>query len=454
MNRGVLTKFGAACVALIAGVTLIAPSSAARYRRTDTIIAPGVIFSKIKDPRGPWRIRVVNIDLSQASTIQPVLASEKLPGAERTSAMAARTGAIAAINGDYARESGRPVMLFARDGELVQTALTRGVNFAVNASETNAFVRRVVPSLWLHENDSGFDHTVNTFNAGWPGADQIAGYNALGGRDEKPPFGACSARLYPSAGPRAASTRPGVSTPFLVHEVACKDGRLWPKGGTVVSTPAAGSRASAIQFLQPGEGVEFGWSLDVPEVYDTIGGNPTLVRDGQLFIGPGSTPFFRRHPRTGVGITADNHVLFVTVDGRDPGRSLGMTPAEFGRLFQQFGATYALNFDGGGSTTMVVNSDIVNKPSDGYERLVSSALVLLPGPDPQPTVNPNPSATPEPTPSLPTVLPDPTVVTNSMWKTIATDPASTGGLADWLRSEGIRLRGSLREAALLFSRLR
>lgn len=458
MNRGVLTKVGAACVAFIAGVALIAPSSAARYRRTDTIIAPGVVFSRIKDPRGPWRIRVVDIDLAQASTIEPVLATERLPGAERTSSMAARYGAIAAINGDYARESGRPVMLFARDGELVQTALTRGVNFAVNSDETDAFIRHVVPTMWLHENDSGFDHIVNLFNAGWPGADQIAGYNALGGRDEKPPYGACSARLYPNAGPRTASTRPGMSTPFLIDEVVCKDGRMWPKGGTVVSTPVAGGKADEIQFLQPGEGVEFGWSLDVPGIFETLGGNPTLVRDGELFIGSGTTPFFRRHPRTGVAITDDNHILFVTVDGRDPGRSVGMTPAEFGRLFRQLGATYALNLDGGGSTTMVVNGEIVNKPSDGSERFVSSALVLLPGPDPQPTANPNPNptptATPQPTPSIPNVLPDPDLLPGTLWETIATDPASTGGLADWLRSEGIRLRGSLREAAWLFSHLR
>jgi hypothetical protein len=43
---------------------------------------------------------------------------------------------------------------------------------------------------------------------------------------------------------------------------------------------------------------------------------------------------------------------------------------------------------------------------------------------------------------------------SEVWLDVVTDPASTGGLADWLRTRGIRLHGSLREAAWLFSRLR
>ena len=459
MTRGVLTKFGAAFAALVVGVVLIAPSSAAPYRRTDTIIAPGVVFSRIQDPKGPWRIRVVDIDLSQASTLETVLARDKLPGGEATSSMAQRTGAIAAINGDYSRESGRPVMLFARDGELAQTALTRGVNFAVNASETTPYIRMIRrPELWFDETDSGAAHVLDMFNAGSPRDHQIAGYSKLGGRDEKPPYWACSARLYPTAGAHPADTRIGIETPMTVNQTSCKAGRMWPKGGTVLSTPYGGGRGPDVSSLLPGEHVDLGWSLGWPDVYDTIGGNPTIVREGELFIGRGSTAFFRRHPRTGVGYTDDGHVLFVTVDGRRPKRSVGMTPREFGRLFIRLGASYALNLDGGGSTTMVVNGEVVNKPSDGSERLVSSALVLLPGPDPQPTQNPAPQPTPTPTPtfSVPANVHDPDVLGSSTsdWHLIARDPASTGGLADWLRSKGFRLRGSLREAAALFSRLR
>jgi exopolysaccharide biosynthesis protein len=49
---------------------------------------------------------------------------------------------------------------------------------------------------------------------------------------------------------------------------------------------------------------------------------------------------------------------------------------------RDLGAVQALNLDGGGSTTMVVNGEVVNKPSDGFERLISNAVLVLPGADP------------------------------------------------------------------------
>lgn len=446
---------GAAALVLLVSLTSIAPGGAGGYRERATEIAPGVVYKKITDPRGPWSIRVVDITLAEASTIEPVLASGKLPGFETTTSMAHRYGAIAAINGDYARESGRPVMLFAQDGELAQSALTRGVNFAVNATETAAYIKHQPPEMWLDEVDSGIGHTVNSFNAGWPGIDQINGFSTLAGRDEETPSGACSARLYPTEGFTSSETRVGVEQTHVVHEVACRDTKMWPKRGRVFSTPVAGSKASELSTLLPGEEVRFGWSLGWPDVFETIGGNPTLVRAGEIFIErTGESGFFARHPRTGVGTTPDGRVLFVTVDGRRPGYSIGMTPYRFAKLFTSLGADYALNLDGGGSTTMVVGGQIVNRPSDGSERPVSSSLVLLPGPDPMPTTTPVPapsvSSTPSPSPS---VLPQsrPSVVSDAeIWLRIARDPASTGGLADWLPHEGVRLAPSLLRAARLF----
>jgi exopolysaccharide biosynthesis protein len=83
-----------------------------------------------------------------------------------------------------------------------------------------------------------------------------------------------------------------------------------------------------------------------------------------------------------VGFTADGKVLMVVVDGRQKKWSIGLTLNQFARLFKRLGAVYALNLDGGGSSTMVINGEVVNRPSSGFERRVTNALLVLPGPDP------------------------------------------------------------------------
>jgi exopolysaccharide biosynthesis protein len=72
-------------------------------------------------------------------------------------------------------------------------------------------------------------------------------------------------------------------------------------------------------------------------------------------------------------------MLIATVDGRQPGVSVGMSLAELASLLLEFGASDAINLDGGGSTTMVVNGKLVNSPSDQTgERPVSDAILILP----------------------------------------------------------------------------
>jgi exopolysaccharide biosynthesis protein len=70
-------------------------------------------------------------------------------------------------------------------------------------------------------------------------------------------------------------------------------------------------------------------------------------------------------------------VLYVVVDGRQPGWSSGMTLVAFARLFRRLGAARALNFDGGASSTMVVRGRVVNRPSEGSLRAVESAMLVV-----------------------------------------------------------------------------
>ena len=85
-----------------------------------------------------------------------------------------------------------------------------------------------------------------------------------------------------------------------------------------------------------------------------------------------------KHPRTALGFSRDSTTLFIlAVDGRSK-QSVGVTLAELATLMRRLGAWQAMNFDGGGSTTMVIDGAIVNVPSDSTgERAVGNALLLV-----------------------------------------------------------------------------
>lgn len=83
-----------------------------------------------------------------------------------------------------------------------------------------------------------------------------------------------------------------------------------------------------------------------------------------------------RHPRTLIGLDRHAAIWLAAVDGRQPDHSVGMTLPELQRLCDRLQLTDALNLDGGGSTTMVVNGSIVNRPSEIRAREVSDALIV------------------------------------------------------------------------------
>jgi len=101
---------------------------------------------------------------------------------------------------------------------------------------------------------------------------------------------------------------------------------------------------------------------------------------------PGSDHFTRApHPRTAVGLSADQRMFFLVVaDGRREGVP-GLTLPELARLLDDLGACTAVNLDGGGSSAMWVRDRIVNQPSDLIERPVANhlAVVVVTGPAPQ-----------------------------------------------------------------------
>ena len=116
------------------------------------------------------------------------------------------------------------------------------------------------------------------------------------------------------------------------------------------------------------------------QVRDAIGAGPALVMGGRMRVTSDEEVFFgtsipRVHPRTAAGRTTDGALILMVVDGRQP-ESRGVSLEELATLMLEVGAVEAINLDGGGSSTLVVNGVLVNRPQGRTdEREVMSALV-------------------------------------------------------------------------------
>ena len=132
----------------------------------------------------------------------------------------------------------------------------------------------------------------------------------------------------------------------------------------------------SLEITDLGEGCKSRVTPDWTKAYAGLGGSYDFLRDGQVreFSDPGAT---LRHPRTALCYN-DEYIHFVVVDGRQAGWSIGMTMDDMAGFCQgELGATWGMNLDGGGSSTMWVNGEIMNRPSDGHERAVANGLMMV-----------------------------------------------------------------------------
>ena len=277
---------------------------------------------------------------------------------------AAATGARAAVNACY----------FDTDGWVVGNCKWNGSFYGVEPSPHSAFVvdREGKPSV---EKDLAYQGTVTL-----PGgrALTILGMNRQRITNDLVLFN----RNYGS----------GTRTNEHGREIRIRQGRAveiatkgnMPLDGNSFVLSGHGKNADALSQVKRGDRVTVNQTLGsrlADEARLVVGAGPLLLEKGQVnvrireeAIAPDIA--FGRAPRTGAGITADGTVLLMVVDGRSQ-QSAGMTLKEFAQYLKRFGAVSAVNFDGGGSSEMVLDGKIMNRPSDGSERPVGIGLGIF-----------------------------------------------------------------------------
>lgn len=116
------------------------------------------------------------------------------------------------------------------------------------------------------------------------------------------------------------------------------------------------------------------------KLYNAVSGDRYIItRNGQY---EDRIRDFNKEPRTAVGLARDGRLILLVADGRTP-ESSGLTFREMGYLFEEFGATTAINLDGGGSSALWFVDRIVNVPIEagvpGRERAVANHLCVFVG---------------------------------------------------------------------------
>lgn len=415
-------------------------AAAPRLLTVDTI-APGVTYTCLMDPAGPWLLHVATIDLRDPrNRIDGVRALDRMVGRERVSAMATRLAA----RGDA------PVVMINADFFDLGTGEVEN-NQVVNGTWVKGAV--VTDSPHDEFDNAHTQFAIDERGAVHMGRFELHGEVHAGGRRQglvginyRPPRSAgmvlytpwygvrtlrdtlthvtverprdpdavpAGAALPPQAAPSApqlradsaraaalaatrgaveivltAAGRRGDTLLYRVRAGAMRTGggSAIPLRGAVLSATGDSAIAFVRRVARRGGVVRVVAALGEPPFTPrvSVGGWPRVVQDGVNVGGAadsleGTFPRFSaaRHPRSAIALSRDStELMLVVVDGRR-GWSVGMSLAELGDALISLGAWQAMNLDGGGSSALWVNGEVVNYPSDPTgERAVGNALVV------------------------------------------------------------------------------
>lgn len=374
-------------VALIAGV----PGT--HGQPVERVAEPGVTFFTDRQPRGPWTIQVIKVERARTNLFFTTTLGRgrvvglATPGEQIASIPRALGLPVAAVNGDFYRTSreslpGDPRGLQIIEGELVS-----------DPAGDAAF--------WITaDGQPRMAEVESRFRVVWPDGTSVP----FGLNEERSPAEAVlfTRRFGPStltgpggleivlepAGPESAGPlRIGVTNAFRVRSVEpagntalTASNLVLSLGSTLARRLPALTRDTVLQLSTATTPTLTGATV-------AVGGGPLMIADGQL-TGLDAVKSDQRHPRTAFG-WSDAHYFFVQVDGRQA-HSDGMAIPELARYLHRLGCRFAMNLDGGASSTIWLRGRVLNSPSSGRERDIGNCLVLVRRDEAAPPRDPKP----------------------------------------------------------------
>ena len=343
-----------------------------------TYISHNVVYERNRQVTnaGFLDVHILTVPLNDPYiSVSPVESQQDLGVRETALNLLTQAGAIGGINADFFGLAGTHTLAFGpviADGELLSIShhYNQGSNEFASFFLTNdnfPMLRYITPRIWLGIN--GMEKA------------RVYGINKV-------------ANVYRPIiiNRHGMSSTASLSARFPdLHKIVVENGVIIgntvgpvtvPQDGfVIVMNPECFARYRPDTWLGMYAQYEVFTNLgqSLSEIQTAIGGGGLILQHGQTVNDTG-TAIPGRHPRSAIGITGDfNTLILMTVDGR--GHSIGATHEDMANLLRRAGATEAMHFDGGGSSTMVAQVDgrgapleVVNRVSDGSQRRIINAL--------------------------------------------------------------------------------
>lgn len=309
---------------------------------------------------GRVRINLIDMDMARSqAVVRPVAGSTSFARLKDVREHSRDSGAIAAINANYFKTNGVPLGTLIQNGDWLAGPLYDRVTLGFTEGGYARIARVSLHGLLYTESPEHPTLWINNVNQPRRTGSHCILYTRHWGSDATLP--------YPGILIAVDSSGRVIDRDDLKMSI--------PYGGFVL----ADSKGSPIGDLRPGEQVNIDWQIHPGSwnnVTEAVSGGPLLLQNGKPVFDlkaekfPASFAGSHIHQRTACGITNDDHLLMATFEGPH-------TLYDIGKFFLARNCSDAMNLDGGGSTTMVVDGKTVTANANHAQRRVAVALGIF-----------------------------------------------------------------------------
>ena len=326
-----------------------------------TNVADGIKHIKlVKYYNGrPVKINIVEMNSKVASDyeLMPATASTRTLQYKTTlRTIANRTNSVVALNGGFFKpQTGVPLGTLMIDGKMYTGPIYNRV--ALGIFDNGYDVARVEFNGRISGN--GYDIKIDNINQPRMLSSYVLAYSRDWGKYAPP------------------SPRYGAQIQVVGDKIVAASANPLPipeDGYVIVGPKDVLSRLYGADKIDLKMGTNPKWE----NVKHIISGGPYLVKNGDVYVDAAEEKLLAiggRNPRSAIGYTRDNDLILVAVDGRE-GSSIGLTLTELAHFMKSLNCVNAINLDGGGSTVMYVNGNIVNNPHQVGGIALSNAVVI------------------------------------------------------------------------------